>query len=149
MAPGVAEAEMPRGEHQVLLPSVVRTAKNAVFVGWLRAEQDRRWSTCLSSEVVFELRAVDTRGEFSLDVIAGSHGFQEVVVFLNDVQIGEMAFPGPEPPVARTLGFSGSLLRPNALNQIEFYVPNASSTARGDDRTIGLALSALRIRLGR
>jgi hypothetical protein len=81
-----------------------------------------------------------------LEIIAGSFGYQGVVVLLNDTQIGKVAFPGPKPPVLRTLTFDGSLLRPNALNEIEFYVPNAMSPQWWDDRTIGLALSALRIR---
>jgi hypothetical protein len=143
---GMVEAARPPGEYQVLVPMIVHTVKNAVFVGWLRAEEDRRWSTCRSSEVVFQLGPGDTERKFVLEIIAGSFGYQGVVVLLNDTQIGKVAFPGPKPPVLRTLTFDGSLLRPNALNEIEFYVPNAMSPQWWDDRTIGLALSALRIR---
>jgi hypothetical protein len=47
--------------------------------------------------------------------------------------------------VTRTIRFDGSLLRQNDRNQIEFYIPQAASPDRGDDRTLGLALRALRL----
>jgi hypothetical protein len=147
-AVGTAQALFPRRDYQVSVPMVLRTSRNAVFIGWLRPEAGYRWSVCLSSRILFELGDADVSdGELVLEIMSGSLGFQEVTVSVNGVQIGDVAFPGPEaPPVMRTLRFRGSLLRQSALNDIEFYVPNASSPDWGDDRTLGLAFGALRIR---
>jgi hypothetical protein len=83
-----------------------------------------------------------------LELVSGSFGAQEVTVSLNDIRIGEVAFPGPKaPPVTRTIPFDGALLRQNALNQIEIHMPDAASPDPGDDRTLGLAFQALRIRI--
>jgi hypothetical protein len=137
------------GDSHISLPIVQRTSKNAVFIGWLRRESGYRWSVCRSSGIAFELGgAMFPDHDLLLELVSGSFGAQEVTVSLNDIRIGEVAFPGPKaPPVTRTIPFDGALLRQNALNQIEIHMPDAASPDPGDDRTLGLAFQALRIRI--
>lgn len=147
MAAGISDVEIPPRDQQVFVPWIAHTVRNGAFVGWLRAEGEYRWSACRSSRILFELGGSPvTDQELLLDIIAGSLGIQKVTVRLNGVRIGDVRYPGPEaPPVTRTLRFDGSLLRENALNEIEFYMPNASSPDKGDDRTLGLTFTALRL----
>jgi hypothetical protein len=147
VAAGIPEVEIPPRDQQVFVPWIAHTVRNGVFAGWLRSEEGYRWSACRSSRIFFELGGFRvTDQELLLDITAGSLGVQKVTVRLNGVRIGDVNYPGPEaPPVTRTLRFDGSLLRENAPNEIEIYMPNASSPDKGDDRTLGLTFAALRL----
>jgi hypothetical protein len=118
---------------------------NALFVGWSRAQETYRSSECATSRIFFRLGEVDTAGrEYVLEIQSGSHGAQQVAVYMNGAHIGHLEFPGPEePPVERTLTLDGALLRSGEVNEIRFDMPGASAPSLADPRKLGLAFTSL------
>jgi hypothetical protein len=121
--------------------------RQAVFVGWSKSEGNLRWSECVSARVLFQLDTVDLGKQYALQIESGSFGVQPVTVLLNGTPLRSLVFPGlTTPPVTHTIFFDGSLLKPGALNEIEFYVPNSARPENNDLRTLGLALVELSVR---
>jgi hypothetical protein len=122
-------------------------AGNAALVGWSAIEQSRyRWSQCRQASVIVGLADIQASETHLLELWAGSYGEQIVIVHVNGVRVGQLAFAGSHLPAQkRALMFSGTFLRPNRYNEITFVMPNASRPGPKDPRYLGLAFSALRV----
>lgn len=122
------------------------SGEEATFVGWSKPEQDFRWSECTPAKIRVMLGDIDRTEEYAMEIRSGSFGTQEVTVQVNGIHAGKLVFPGPHaPPVARSIIVEGWLLKPRAINEIEFHTPNATVTGSGDARPLGLAFAALRL----
>jgi hypothetical protein len=122
------------------------SSKEAVFIGWSMPERDLRWSECTPARIRLRLGNIDRTEKYTLEMLAGSPDLQRITVYVNGNRIGKWVFPGPHmPPVTRTATFEGRLLKPDAINEIEFHIPDAVVTGSGDPRSLGLAFVALRL----
>ena len=120
--------------------------RRVTFIGWSQPEPRWRWSECTSAALRFKLGSVDTRRTYAMQISAGSYGVQSVNVYINDAYAGDLVFPGPPtPPAARSLTIHGSLLSPNAVNEVRFEIPGAVFPDNGDPRLVGLAFAQLRL----
>jgi hypothetical protein len=53
--------------------------------------------------------------------------------------------PWLTPPAERSLTIHGSLLKPNAVNEVRFEIPGAVFPDNGDPRLVGMAFAQLRL----
>lgn len=99
-----------------------RHGENCFFYGWW-GEDGKTFSEIQSPKIVFPLEDVDQSQVYELTVHSTSYGDQVVEVYLNETRLDTLTMNG-EPREDRLL-FDGTLLKPNALNQITFYIPTA------------------------
>lgn len=124
----------------------------AAFIGWDHAGARFRWSFCPSAAIVFRLEAVEQK-PYVVSIVSGALRSQEVSVWLNGHLAGEATFSGlpvAEMPPPVVFPLDPAWLRPNALNEIVFEIPQASMPTREnrnlrDQRRLGMALVSLRI----
>jgi hypothetical protein len=146
---GVGLPEQNRANlHWIFLPLAADTRADVIFIGWSTARNNFRWSECRSASIYFKPgeELIAPGKPYWMEITAGSSGAQSVLVFLNGSRLGEVTFPGPHTaPVVRLIKFDGALIRRNTLNEIRFYLPDASAPSKSEPRRLGLAFSKLRI----
>jgi len=156
MSPEVNETraddhETKVGELATFLPVVLvpDTRQNqGLFIGWSVVEENAnfRWSECETARIILQVNDIDTTEDYLLILKAGAFGQQRITVLVNGQPVGEWTFVEPKSsPETAVFQFGGTLLQPNAQNEVTFEIPNAAYAGKADQRRLGLAYYEMRI----
>lgn len=124
--------------------SAVTYADDPYFgTGFSQAEEGWRWTDGTRAVLSVPVGAVAPGGDYFAIVRGRSYGEQRVGVAVNGMAIGEVELTG-ERTDSIALAFAARLLRPNAINLLEFRLPDAA-TPPGESRRLGLAVASATI----
>ena len=133
------------GQLKAVLPGDVceHTSDQVLFLDWSGPEKEHRWSSGISSAILFILNPENLSG-FTGDFLlrAGTLGSQRLIVYLNDAEIYSGSHNSGN--LELKIPFSAALLEAGR-NTLRFELPDAREPGTGDPRILALAIKSFSI----
>ena len=116
------------------------------FINWYDVEPTHRWAKGGSGSIAMRLGNLNLAVKEYVLILKGfTLGKQTVEIRLNDIPISTLVNDGPEQ--TWTIPFETKLLKPNAVNMIEFRISGATKPGSKDERILGFAFQELLLAL--
>jgi hypothetical protein len=112
------------------------------FINWYDAELTHRWAKGGNGSIAMRLGNLNPAAkQYVLNLKGFTLGKQTVEMRLNNMLISTFADDGSKK--TWKIPFEAKLLKPNAVNMIEFRIPGARKPGGRDERILGFALQGL------
>jgi hypothetical protein len=119
------------------------TSESFVWLGWSEPEPTHRWSSGISSTIVFLADPSTKIFDGIINLHAGALGKQRVIILLNGKEIYSNELNNWDENV--TIKFPSSWID-KGRNTIEFKLPDARRPENGDSRVLALAIKDIQIK---